>query len=76
MSDSSGKAQGLAIDNLTFSASDQATVETGPGLSVQTQSGSLVMSWLSVSGVTYQVEYNDNLNSPTWTSLGSPMIGT
>ena len=76
MSDSSGKAQGLAIDNLTFSASDQPAVETGPGLNVQTANGSLVMSWLSVSGTSYQIEYNDNLNSNIWTALGSPLLGT
>jgi len=33
-------------------------------------------SWLAANGAAYQVEYKDNLTTPTWSSLGSPVNGT
>jgi hypothetical protein len=75
MPDSTGKAQGLAIDDLTFAASDEPMQIVGPGLEVQTFGTNLVMSWLSAPGQTYQIEYENDLNATSWTPLGSPIIG-
>ena len=71
MTDSTGKAQGLAIDNLSFSASVPVAVP----LSFQTSDTNLVLSWTGVPGQIYQVEYNEDLTGPTWTPLGSPVTG-
>jgi hypothetical protein len=75
MPDSTGKAQGLAIDDLAFAASDQPMPTVGPGLDIQTFGADLVMSWLSVPGQMYQIEYKDDLNANAWTPLGSPLAG-
>jgi hypothetical protein len=71
MTDSSGKAQGLAIDNLSFSASVPIPVP----LNFQTSGANLILSWAGVSGQTYQLEYKDNLSAPTWAPIGSPITG-
>jgi hypothetical protein len=71
MTDSSGKAQGLAIDNLSFSASVPLPVP----LSFQASGANLILSWPSIAGQIYQLEYKDDLTAPTWTPLGSPVIG-
>jgi hypothetical protein len=75
MPDSTGKAQGLAIDNLTFSASEQSTTGSGPELNVQLSGQNLIFSWLSLSGRTYQVEFTDNLNSGSWVPMGGTIAG-
>jgi hypothetical protein len=75
MSDPTGKAQGLGIDNLSFSASSQATPSPGP-ISFQGTSTNLVLTWTSVAGQAYQLEYKDDLSALIWTALGSPLIGT
>ena len=75
MSDATGKAQGLAIDNLSFSASDQV-IGVGPSLDVQAFGNSLVMSWPTISGQAYQIEYKDNLSTNVWLPLGLPLTGT
>ena len=73
MTDSSGNAQGLGIDNLSFSAS----VPVQPvSLGIQVTGASILLSWLTTPGVRYQIEYKDNLAAPTWTPLGSPVPGT
>jgi hypothetical protein len=71
MTDSSGKAQGLAIDNLNFSAS----VPIPTPLDIQTSGANLILSWTGIAGQIYQLEYTDDLSSPTWTPLGSPVTG-
>ena len=71
MTDSTGKAQGLAIDNLSFSASVPVPVP----LSLQTSGTNLVLSWPGIPGQIYQLEYKDDLTAPTWTPLGSPVTG-
>jgi len=75
MVDATGKAQGLAIDNLSFVASGQATPPQIP-LSFQTTTTNLVLSWTGVAGQSYQVEYKDDLAASTWTPLGSPLAGS
>jgi len=72
MTDSTGKAQGLAIDNLSFSASVPLPVP----LSVQVTGTNLFLSWPAVAGQTYQLEYSDDLTSPVWTPVGTPVTGT
>lgn len=75
MPDSTGKAQGLAIDNLAFTASVQAPLVPVP-LTIVTSTTNLVMAWQSVAGQSYQLEYKDDLNAPAWTALGNPIPGT
>ena len=67
MTDSTGKAQGLAIDNLSFSASVPLTI--------QTVGTNLFLNWPGVAGQTYQLEFKDDLSAPTWISLGSAVTG-
>ena len=35
-----------------------------------------VVSWPTITGQTYQLEYTTNLSAPKWTSLGTPFAGT
>ena len=72
MTDTTGKAQGLGIDNLSFSASVPLPVP----LTVQTSGTNLFLNWPGVAGQTYQLEYKNNLSDPTWTPVGNPVTGT
>jgi hypothetical protein len=72
MTDSTGKAQGLGIDNLSFSAS----VPLPMPINIQTSGTNLFLNWPTVTGQSYQLEYKNNLTDPAWTSLGSPVTGT
>jgi CotH kinase protein/Lamin Tail Domain len=76
MADSTGKAQGLAIDNLSFSASDQPSHPPGLSLGVQLSDGDLLVSWSSSLGTTYQMQSTTDLNSGLWLPLGAPLPGT
>ena len=71
MPDSTGKAQGLAIDNLSFSASVSVPVP----LNLQIGGTNLIFNWTGVAGQTYQLEYEDDLTAPAWTPVGSPVSG-
>lgn len=72
MTDSTGKSQGLGIDNLSFSAG----VDFPPApLTVQVSGTNLLFTWPGESGATYQLEYKDQLDAPNWTTLGSPVPG-
>lgn len=72
MTDSTGKAQGLGIDNLSFSASLPLPVP----LNLQISGTNLFLNWPGAAGQTYQLEYKDDLITPTWTPLGDAVIGT
>ena len=72
MTDATGKAQGLAIDNLSFSASVPLPVP----LAIQITGTNLLFTWPAVAGQTYQLQYSDSLTSPVWTPEGSPVTGT
>jgi hypothetical protein len=72
MTDSTGKAQGLAIDNLSFSASVPMAVP----IAIQASGTNLILNWSGIAGQTYQLEYKNNLTDPAWTPLGSPVTGT
>ena len=73
MTDATGKAQGLAIDNLSFSASAQESSTNAPVvLSLQTSPASpFVISWpVSASG--YQLYSATNLEPPVvWTPVSA-----
>jgi hypothetical protein len=71
MTDSTGKAQGLAIDNLSFSAN-----EAPPFVNASILGSDLSLNWQSVLGQSYQIEYKNNLTDPAWTALGGPISGT
>ena len=72
MTDSTGKAQGLGIDNLSFSASVPLPVP----LNAQPAGSSLILNWTGVAGQTYQLEYKNNLTDPAWTPVGNPVTGS
>ena len=72
MTDSTGKAQGLGIDNLSFSASIPLPVP----VSIQISGTNIFLNWSAVPGQTYQLEYKDDLTAPTWTPMGDPVTGT
>jgi hypothetical protein len=75
MTDETGKAQGLAIDNLSFAASDQSVAST-ISLTVQSSNGSLIISWPTQPGQSYQMEYTDDLATGVWTPLTGTIVGT
>jgi hypothetical protein len=71
MTDPTGQAQGLAIDNLSFSASAQSTATNAPVLSIQgPAAGSLVISWPSPAAG-YQLYSATNLAPPAVWNLVS-----
>ena len=76
MTDATGKAQGLAIDNFSFSASNSSINPVPIPVTFTTTATNLTLSWTGVSGMTYQVEYKTDLASTTWTPLGNPVAGT
>jgi hypothetical protein len=71
MTSSTGKAQGLAIDNFNFSASVPLPVQ----MNFQIEGTNLFLNWSGVVGQTYQLEYKSNLTDPAWTPLGNPVTG-
>jgi regulation of enolase protein 1 (concanavalin A-like superfamily) len=71
MTDSTGKAQGLGIDNLNFSASVPLSVP----LTVQALGTNLFLNWPGVAGQIYQLECKTNLTDAIWTPLGNPVTG-
>jgi hypothetical protein len=77
MASPSGKSQGLAIDNLTFSAVNTSSLTNQPVLGIQGTGGAglsgnqFVISWPDM-GVTYRLLTATNLTPPvTW----SPVLG-
>ena len=70
MTDSTGKAQGLGIDNLSFSASVPLSVP----LSFQASGTNLFLNWSAVAGQIYQLECKTNLTDAAWTPQGSPVV--
>jgi hypothetical protein len=71
MTSSTGSAQGLGIDNLSFSASIPLPVP----VNVQISGTNLFLNWPAAAGQTYQLEYKTNLTDPSWTPLGSSVTG-
>jgi hypothetical protein len=75
MADPAGKAQGLAIDDLSFSAWAAPVLNPVP-LTPQLAGASLILSWTSYTGQSYQIQFKNNLNDPVWQPLGAPIPGT
>jgi hypothetical protein len=74
MASVTGKSQGLAIDNLRFSATAQATLNAVV-LTAQASGGNVVLSWRGLAGQMYQVQYKTNLTDPIWLPLNAPEQG-
>lgn len=75
MTDATGRAQGLAIDNLSFSATSQPTGIPVP-LTIEPSGTNIIISWLGTPGQTYQIEFKNDLNAALWTPLSNPVTGT
>ena len=71
MTDNTGKAQGLGIDNLTFSASVPLPVP----VAIQASGTNLLLNWPGVAGQQYQVEYKTNLTDSAWSPVGGVITG-
>jgi hypothetical protein len=76
MADSTGKSQGLGLDNLSFSASIWPAGMLSPSLTAQPAGTNLLLSWPTIAGLSYQVEYKTNLTAASWMPLGNPVPGT
>jgi hypothetical protein len=77
MTDSTGKAQGLAIDNLSFSASMLPTGFVAPWVASATPTGTnFNLTCPTVTGLSYQLESNSNLAGTNWLPVGAPVIGS
>ncbi len=75
MADPAGKAQGLAIDTLSFSATAQATLTPVP-LDLKLSANKFTISWQGLSGQRYQLDYKADLSAQSWTPLNGPVSGT
>jgi hypothetical protein len=75
MASSTGKSQGLAIDNLSFSATAQATL-TAISMTAQASGANVVLNWQGLAGQMYQIQYKTNLTDAAWLPLNSPAQGT
>jgi hypothetical protein len=78
MTDSTGKAQGLAIDNLSFSATALLPASfVVPSVASSMHSGTgFHITCPTVAGRAYQLECNNNLAGTNWLPLGAPVAGT
>ncbi len=74
MVSSAGKSQGLAIDNLSFSATAQASLST-VSMTAQATGADVVLNWPGLIGQMYQVQYKTNLTDTAWLPLNAPTQG-
>ncbi|HEY3862719.1 MAG TPA: lamin tail domain-containing protein [Verrucomicrobiae bacterium] len=75
MASSAGKSQGLAIDNLAFSATAQAALSPVI-MTAQTSGTNVLLTWPAPVGQAYQVQYKTNLNDAAWLPLNAAIQGT
>ncbi|MGO8700957.1 MAG: lamin tail domain-containing protein [Limisphaerales bacterium] len=75
MTSATGKSQGLAIDNLTFSATSTPTLNT-VSMTAEAIGESVVLTWPGWPGQSYQVQYKTNLTDAVWLPLNAPLPGT
>jgi hypothetical protein len=62
--------------SLSATQSFTVTVYSAPKLrSIAQSGGELTFSWQAPAGLSYQVEYKDDLNALSWTPIGSPLLG-
>ncbi|MGA2541271.1 MAG: CotH kinase family protein [Verrucomicrobiota bacterium] len=76
MASSAGKSQGVAIDNLSFSASVWPAGMSCPPLLAQAGGTNLLLSCPTIAGLSYQVLYTTNLTGAPWLPLGAVVSGT
>jgi rhamnogalacturonyl hydrolase YesR len=71
-------ASGAVAANYTISyVAGTLTVVARPDLAGISVSGNqFTLTWPTIAGQNYQVEYKDNLDDPAWTPLGAPVAGT
>ena len=62
----------IAIRTLAFTAEPPPPVFQGVNLT----QGTLELTWSTEAGASYQLQYNSDLTSPNWTSLGGPLTAT
>jgi len=74
MTDSTGKAQGLGLDNLSFSATAQP-VTALPPVSIQVSGNNIILGWPTVAGGNYQIQYKNSLLDAAWKPLGASQPG-
>jgi hypothetical protein len=75
MASATGKSQGLAIDNFSFSASAQTVLSPTP-VTALSSGTNFILSWPTLPGQSYQVEYNNDLSTTNWLPLEGPISGT
>ena len=75
MTDSTGKAQGLGMDNFSFSANVAPPPVPVP-LDIQFSGTNLLLAWPTAQGQGYQLECKTNLSDPAWTPVGGQVLGT
>ena len=70
MASPAGKSQGLAIDDLGFSASALPSGMSSPSLVAQVSGTNLLLSCPTVAGLGYQEQYRTNLTIGPWLPVG------
>jgi hypothetical protein len=75
MANATGKSQGLAIDDFSFSATAQAAL-SAVTMTAQASGANVVLNWPGLPGQMYQVQYKTNLTDSMWISLDPPTAGT
>jgi hypothetical protein len=75
MASPAGKSQGLAIDDLGFSASAWPSGMSSPSLVAQVSGTNLLLSCPTVAGLGYQEQYRTNLTIGPWLPLGIVIRG-
>jgi len=76
MASADGKSQGLAIDNLSFSASAWPTGMSSPRLLAELNGTNLVLSVPSIAGLRYEMQFRTNLTSAPWLPMSAVIPGT
>ncbi len=74
MPDATGRAQGLAIDNLSFMA--KGGLYEAIQLSIQAASEGFTISWPTLANSRYQLEFNDDLSTADWSPASGIVTGT
>ena len=69
-----GSANYLNLDNLVVAGDAPETVRlTGISLA---STGTVHLTWTTISGLTYQVQYRSAIGSGAWTNLGASILAT
>jgi hypothetical protein len=61
-----GVVSGGTFDDMLFSASDQPMQSLSSSLDAAIYGTNFILSWPSVSGQLYQIEYKDDLGAANW----------